>query len=181
MRKSVARGADSLTSETHLRALELEQAVDGLGETAGGLGEALGGAAGGRGEVHAGLLGLQNLDEGAQNRGFARARAAGEDAELVREGVVQRGALEVVELEAGLLLRPGDGGLDLDGRQARGHGGEAADDLGDLALGAVVRRELQEGLRIADWGLRIGGMADDGLVLQQCIDARLQQLGGGFE
>ena len=36
-----------------------------------------------------------------------------------------RGALEVVELEAGLFLRPGDGGLDLDGRQAGGHGVEA--------------------------------------------------------
>ena len=46
-----------------------EQAVDRGGEAAGGFGEALRGAAGGGGEVDADFLGLEDVDEGAEDRG----------------------------------------------------------------------------------------------------------------
>ena len=89
MRKSVASGADSLTVKPHLGALELEQAVDGGGVAARRLGEALGGAAGGGAEVHAGtFLAFRDLDKCAEDGRFARARAAGQDAELVGESAL---------------------------------------------------------------------------------------------
>ena len=56
----------------------LEEAVDGGGEAAGGLGEALGGAAGGRGEVDTDLFGAENFDEGAQDRSFTGTWSTGE-------------------------------------------------------------------------------------------------------
>ncbi len=67
----------------------------------------------------------------------------------MRERVRERGGLQRVEFEARLVLRPLDSGVDLDGGQAGGDGAEAVDDLGDLAFGAVVGGQLQEGLRIA--------------------------------
>ena len=94
--------------------------------------------------MHADFLRFQDFDERAKAGCFPRARAAGEDAELVRESVVQRGALEAVKFEAGFLLRPSQRGIDLDGGQTRRHRCEAGDDFGDLALRAVVVGELNQ-------------------------------------
>ena len=56
-----------------------------------------------------------------------------------------------MKFESRFFLRPGNGGVDLDGRQAGGHGPEPVHDFGDLALETLVVRQLEEGL------LRHGG------------------------
>ncbi len=108
MRKSVASGLDSLCTKPPRAVVEGEQAVNGRGEAAGGFGEALRGAAGGRSECHADFLRLQDIDERAEDGGFPGAGAAGENRELVRQGIGDGGRLQRVKFEAGLVLRPLD-------------------------------------------------------------------------
>ncbi len=159
----------------------LEQAVDGGGEAARGLGQALGGAAGRGREVHADLLRLQDLDEGAEDGGLARAGPAGEDAELRGEREADRDALQLVEGKARLLLGPLHGGVGLDRRQPAADPAEALDDVGDLLLGAVVVRQLEQagaGQRVGHAGRRV---ADQRLGLDQGLDAGGHELARGLQ
>ena len=128
--------------------------MNGGREAAGGLREALGGAAGGRGEMHAHLLGAEDVDQRAEDGGFARARPAGEDGELVREGAAQGAALQLMELEAGFFLGPLDGRVGLDRRKPAAHAREPADHVRDLLLGPVQRRQLDEA---GGWRREAGG------------------------
>ncbi len=119
------------------RALRVN-AAHGHGSALGGNHEVAGakvtdGAKAGGGE-HAGVVWL----------GFARAGAAGQDGDFVCEGVLERGALEVGEGEAGLFLGPLDGGVGFDWRKCAAGAGEAGDGGGDFFFGAVVVRKLNQ-------------------------------------
>ena len=63
----------------------------------------------------------------------------------MREGIFDGGALEFVEGEAGFVFGPFDGGVGLDGREGAADAAEAGDGGGNLLLGVVVVRELDEG------------------------------------
>ncbi len=166
--------------EAALGGVEFQQAVDGGGKSAGGLGEALGGPAGGGGEVDPHVLGLQDRDERPQDRGLAGAGSAGEDAELVREGPADGGGLQFVKGEAGPLLRPDQRSVDVDRRQARCDPLDARDGGGDPLLGAVVGGGLDQCVV-----RRAGaGVTHEGLLLHEglepgadAVGGRLQQLG----
>ena len=138
-------GRGFVRNEAAAGGVVFEQAVNRRREAAGGLGKALRGAAGGRGEMDADFLGFQDFNEGAEDRGFSRSRSAGEDRELVGEGVFDGGALEFVEGEAGFVFGPFDGGVGLDGREGAADAAEAGDGGGDFLFGVVVVRKLDEG------------------------------------
>ena len=119
--------------------------MQGLGEGAGGFGEALGGAAGGGGEGEANLFGFEDFDQGAQRRGFARAGAAGEDGNFGYEGGAHGIALGLGEGETGFFLGPDQGGVEFYGRQTARDDAEALERAGDFLLGTVEDGELEKG------------------------------------
>jgi len=85
-----------------------------------------------------------------------------------------------VKLEARLLLGPGDGGVDLDRRQAAGGPVEPVNHLGDLLLGAVEHGQLH-GRGGGVGGLSGREVAHEVFRLHERVDARLEKLGRGFE
>jgi hypothetical protein len=113
-------------------------------EATGGFSEALRGAARGRGQVNADLLGFQDFDEGAENRGFSRARATGEDGDFSRQRADDRRSLQIMERKPGFLLRPHDGSVGLDRRKTAPGAGEALDDVGNFPFMAIVVRKLEK-------------------------------------
>src|SRR5690606_35846955 len=138
-----------------------------------------------RGEVHANFLGFENIDESAEDRGFSRARPAGEYGDFGYEGVFEAGALLFGEFEAGFFLGPLDGGVGSGGGGFAANGGQAGDDGGDLLFGAVEHGQLDERRAGQRVGLAGGLVAREGAGLDEGVDAGfevaafgLQELGG---
>ncbi len=127
--------------------IELEQAVERRGLDAGRLGEPFGRPAGGRGERHFDPFLGQDADEAANQRGLARARAAGDHQELAQEAPADRLPLLVGELDPLFLAQPAEGPvrIDLEGTGRRRAEDEAPEPLGERRFGGVEGGEIDRG------------------------------------
>ncbi len=161
---------------------DFEQAMDGFGFHAGGFGEALGGAASGSAEEATDFLGGEDEQDGIDQRGFADARAAGDNEGATGERLLQGLTLSGGELLLSPGFAPGDGFFKIDGRVA-GSGAlehHGFDGIGDGLFGAFEPGQINK-FFIADLFL------NEFLILQSAgdggIDERegnVEQLVGGF-
>ena len=139
------------------------------------------GASGGRGEVHADFLGLQDFDERAEDGRFAGTGSSGKDGGFVGEGVFERGALLVGEGEAGFVFGPRHGGVDFDRRESADDAADADDGVGNFHFGAVEHGQLDQ-TRTRQWIGDPGRLVADELVrLDEGGDADFEEVRGGFE
>jgi hypothetical protein len=139
--------------------VELQQAVDGRGLAERALFDALGRPAGGGGDQDRALVGLEDLDDGADDGRFARARAAGDDGQPVPDRCQSRLLLLGGELQGQLFEHR----LEIDRQLLRGRRllGQPEE-----ALGRVLFDELV--LRLEDAGFRDGDAAQLGALEQLC-------------
>ena len=147
--------------------------MEGLGGIAGTFSQALGSSASRGTQGDAGLLGLEDGDEGAEDGRLPRAGAASEDADIVLQGHAEGVGLLGGELETGFFLRPSDGGLDFDGRQVALSGLDAVEGFGDLLFAAGEVGALDE--------LVARGRGNEDFVAQEVVDAGLDDVRVGFE
>ena len=82
----------------------------------GGLGQALRGTSCGRSEQDPSALGAEDVDDCAEDGGFACARATRDDGDFCSKCFAQGLGLLIGKLETSFLLRPCDRWLDLDYR-----------------------------------------------------------------
>ena len=105
--------------EAALGRVGLEQAVQGPGLEPGGLAQPLGRPAGGRRQGDGRRLGLEDLEDGVDQRGLADARPAGDHQHLRAQRQPHRLPLALGQADPGLPLDPGDRLLRVDRRPGR--------------------------------------------------------------
>ncbi len=95
--------APFVAGEAAAARVHLQQPVNGFGLEAGGLGQAARGPAGRSAQEAAHLLGPEDAQDGVDQRGFAHARAAGNNEQTLSEGLPQGRLLAGSQLQARLL------------------------------------------------------------------------------
>ncbi len=167
-------GVPLVPLERPLPGLELEDAVDGPGLPAGGLGQPLGRPArrGGQQDLLAPLA--EDVDDGPDDGRLARPRAAGDDQDLALERLPDGLPLEGREPEPEFSFRVGDGLVEIEIRRPAGEPGQPVDGPNDLLLGLVKKGQVE--------GPAPGRvLGDDFLVLDEGGQARLGPVGGDLE
>ena len=168
-------GVGRVAVEPELLGVELQEAMDGLGLPPRGLGHPLGRPARRRREQDASPLLLQDADDAVDERGLARAGAAGDDQELARGRLADGLLLLLGELYLLLFLEPGDRPLDVDADRTDLGPEEQADATCARRLGRVQALEVDRfvaGRQRLDDDAPLGREVADGLLDDRRIDGQ---------